>query len=257
MSNKKYFWLRLKADFFSRHDIRILEELPNGKEYVLFYLKLITESIAHEGNLRFSNQIPYNEQMLSVVTNTNIDIVRSAVKILVSFKLIKILSDETIYLTETKKMIGEATSTERVRKHRENKNIKKRLENEENETLKIEANETDETLHCNESETKLELELELELNKDKNKQKEKPFELSVESPSVSKKEVFEKPSIEQIIDYGKYYFGEDNYDRPEATEFFDYYESNGWKIGGKAAMKKWEASVRNWHRRKDNFNSKR
>ena len=39
MADKKYYWLKLKRDFFKRHDIRIIEEMPNGKEYLLFYNK--------------------------------------------------------------------------------------------------------------------------------------------------------------------------------------------------------------------------
>ena len=80
--SKKFYWLKLKRDFFKRHDIRIIEEMPNGKDYVLFYLKLLLESIDHEGSLRFSDTIPYNEQMLAVITNTNIDIVKAAMKLI-------------------------------------------------------------------------------------------------------------------------------------------------------------------------------
>ena len=80
MADKKYYWLKLKRDFFKRHDIQIIESMPNGKDYVLFYLKLLVESIDHEGNLRFSDTIPYDEHMLSTITNTNIDIVRTALK---------------------------------------------------------------------------------------------------------------------------------------------------------------------------------
>ena len=69
--DNKYYWLKLKRDFFKRHDIRIIEEMPNGKDYLLFYLKLLCESVDHEGNLRFSEQVPYNVEMLSIVTNTN------------------------------------------------------------------------------------------------------------------------------------------------------------------------------------------
>ena len=103
---KKYYWLRLQRDFFKRHDIRIIEEMENGKDYLLFYMKLLVESIDHEGELRFSETVPYNEKMLSVVTNTNIDIVRSALKAFETLKMIEILPDETIFMTEVNKMIG-------------------------------------------------------------------------------------------------------------------------------------------------------
>ena len=109
MAVKKYYWLKLKRDFFKRHDIRIIESMPNGKEYVLFYLKLMMEAIDHNGALRFSDTIPYNEQMLSVITDTNIDIVRSAMKILRELNLVEMMDDSTLYVTETEKLIGSET----------------------------------------------------------------------------------------------------------------------------------------------------
>lgn len=116
---KKYYWLKLKRDFFKRHDIRIVESMPNGKDYILFYLKLLLESIDHEGTLRFSETIPYNEQMLSVVTNTNIDTVRSAMKLFIELNMMTVFDDQTIYMNEVDKLIGsESSSAERVRKHR-------------------------------------------------------------------------------------------------------------------------------------------
>ena len=121
MAGKKFYWLKLKRDFFKRHDIRIIEEMPNGKDYVLFYLKLLLESIDHEGSLRFSDTIPYNEQMLSVVTNTNVDIVRSAMKLFVDLQLIEIFDDQTIFMGEVEKLIGsESESAERMRRLRQN-----------------------------------------------------------------------------------------------------------------------------------------
>ena len=114
--SKKYYWLKLKRDFFKRHDIRIIEEMPNGKDYILFYLKLLLESIDHDGTLRFSETIPYNEQMLSVVTNTNIDIVRSAMKIFTELNMMDVLDDGTLFMSEVDKMIG--SETEWARKKR-------------------------------------------------------------------------------------------------------------------------------------------
>lgn len=106
---KKYFWLRLKRDFFKRHDIQIIEGMPNGKDYILFYLKLLCESVDHEGNLRFSDEIPYNEQMLSTITNTNIDIVRTAIKAFTELGMMDILDDGTLYMNGVEKLIGSET----------------------------------------------------------------------------------------------------------------------------------------------------
>ena len=107
--NKKFYWLKLKRDFFKRHDIRVIESMPNGKDYVLFYLKLMVESIDHEGALRFSETIPYNEDMLAVITNTNVDIVRSAMKLFESLELVEIFDDQTVYMREVERLTGSET----------------------------------------------------------------------------------------------------------------------------------------------------
>ena len=118
MAEKRYYWLKLKRDFFKRHDIRIIEAMPNGKDYILFYLKLLLESVDHDGALRFSETIPYNEEMLSVVTNTNVDIVRSAMKLFAELGMVEILDDCTIYMNEVERMIGSAADNDNANRQR-------------------------------------------------------------------------------------------------------------------------------------------
>ena len=119
---KKYYWLKLKKDFFKRHDIRIIEAMPNGKDYVLFYLKLLVESISHDGKLRFSETIPYNDDMLSTITNTNVDIIRTAVKIFTELGFMELFDDGTIYLRETNLMLGNETEwAKKKRDYRDSK----------------------------------------------------------------------------------------------------------------------------------------
>ena len=59
----------------------------------------------------------------------------------------------------------------------------------------------------------------------------------------AKKCIFSKPTKEQIKDY----IMQENL-QVEPDNFFDYYESNGWKIG-KVPMKDWKATLRNWNRK--------
>ena len=124
--SKKFYWLKLKRDFFKRHDIRIIESMPNGKDYVLFYLKLLVESVDHNGALRFSDSLPYDVNMLSVITNTNADTVKTAMEIFEQLNLVEILDDETIFLNEVQKMVGSAAdndNAERQRRFRERHKI--------------------------------------------------------------------------------------------------------------------------------------
>ena len=58
-----------------------------------------------------------------------------------------------------------------------------------------------------------------------------------------KRAKFVKPTVEEIAAYCK----EKGYNI-NARQFFNYYESNGWKVG-RNAMKSWQAAVQNWNTR--------
>ena len=125
--SKKFYWLKLKRDFFKRHDIKIIESMPNGKDYLLFYLKLLCESVDHDGTLRFSETIPYNENMLATITNTNIDIVRSAIEVFTSLELMDIMDDGTYYMNQVESMIGSAVDNDNANRQRRFRERQKQL----------------------------------------------------------------------------------------------------------------------------------
>lgn len=121
---KRLYWLKLKKDFFKRHDVRIIKSMENGKDYIIFYLELLCESLDHQGELRFNEDIPYNETMLATITDTNVDIVRSAIRLFQELGLVEIWDNGTYYMTKVQEMIGSYADTEgaeRVRRFRENK----------------------------------------------------------------------------------------------------------------------------------------
>ena len=225
MENKKFYWLKLNKDFFKRHDIRIIEEMPNGKDYILFYLKLLLESVNHEGQLRFSETIPYNEQMLSVITNTNIDIVRSAMKVLIELKMMEILDDSTIFMAEVVKLVGsETAAAERMRKSRKN------------QKLLTECN--------NVTKCYTEIEKEIELDKDIDK------EINIIKSDKPTRKIFVAPTLEEVQAYCK-----ERKNNVDAERFIDYYTSNGWQVG-KNKMKDWKAAVRTWEKNGYSNNTK-
>lgn len=61
---------------------------------------------------------------------------------------------------------------------------------------------------------------------------------------------FVKPTVQDIA----LYVQEASLQNVNAQAFFDYYESNGWRVGGKSAMKDWKAAVRNWARNEMRIN---
>lgn len=53
------------------------------------------------------------------------------------------------------------------------------------------------------------------------------------------------------------YFEEIKSTKLEGQKFFNYFQSNGWKVGGRAAMKDWRAAARNWILNAQKFKSKK
>lgn len=155
----KYYWLKLQQTFFEKEEIKVLESTPNGSKYVVFYLKLLTKSISAEGKLMFRNIIPYTPEMLSQVTNTDIDTVVVAIDLFEKLGLLEKLDDGALFMSEIKNMIGEETEwAKKKREYRE----RKKLEGKKDNVLKLSSN-------CpNDVRQKKELEKEKELEKDNN-----------------------------------------------------------------------------------------
>ena len=132
----RYYWLKMPKDFFKRHDIKIIEGFEDGKAIVLFYIKLLCESIDHNGRLRYSDEIPYTEDMLSAVTNTDKNIVTKAMELLQKLALIKVLDDKTIFMTQVPKMTGSETeSASYMREYRAQQEVMQKLGEFGNVTL--------------------------------------------------------------------------------------------------------------------------
>lgn len=124
---KKYYWLKLNENFFEREEIKVIENRTNGKDYIIFYLKLLLKSIHNEGKLKFRNVIPYTPEMLANITNTNIDTVKVAIDLFIQLGLMDMWDDGTMFMFETQNMIGSETEwAEKKRKYRKQiENIKK------------------------------------------------------------------------------------------------------------------------------------
>lgn len=121
---KRFYWLKLKKDFFQQHQIKVLKALPNGRLYALIYLELLAESTTHDGELRYSKMLPYDTVTLASVIDEDKDNVEKAIETLVNLEMVEILDDGTIYMREIQKLIGSETGkAERMRDYRERKKV--------------------------------------------------------------------------------------------------------------------------------------
>lgn len=117
--NKKYYYMRLKEDFFDSDEIKIIESQPNGYMYSNILLKLYLKSLKRNGKLMVTDFIPYTLESLSKVLGHNIDTVRNAIAIFKEFRLIEELSNGAIFMTEIQNFIGQSTNeADRKREYR-------------------------------------------------------------------------------------------------------------------------------------------
>ena len=221
---KRYFWLKLHKDFFQRKEIKRLRKIAGGDTYTIIYLKMLLRSIMSEGKLYFDGLEDDFASELALDLDEKKENVQITIQYLLKSGLLEMCSDEEYYLPDTKNSTGcETAVASRVRKHRERQ-----------KALQCNANVTEVKQLCN-GEIELEIEKELEIELDTKAKK---------SPTKAKR--FVKPTLSEIEQYCL-----ERNNNVNAEQFYDYYESNGWKVG-KNAMKDWKAAVRTWE--KNNYN---
>ena len=107
--NRKYYYLKLKEDFFESDEAVVLESMPDGYIYSNILLKLYLRSLKNDGILMFNNLIPYNSHMLATITRHQVGTVEKAVKIFKDLQLIEILDNGAIYMTNIKNFVGKSS----------------------------------------------------------------------------------------------------------------------------------------------------
>ena len=98
---KRYYWIKLKEDFFQDDAISWIEEQKDGKECCLFYLKLCLKSLRNQGVLvRYigDSLIPYDEKKLAEITSTRLHIVKKSIKLLSEAGLITVMDLSLIHI---------------------------------------------------------------------------------------------------------------------------------------------------------------
>ena len=127
MANKKYYWLKLKEDFFEEDAIAWIEEQENGKDYCLFYLKLCLKSLKTNGLLIRnvgSMLVPYDAKTLAKITNTELDTVKVAMDIFTKIGLVQILENGEIFISQLQNMVGSETSKAQLMRNKRAKDKK-------------------------------------------------------------------------------------------------------------------------------------
>lgn len=150
MSSKKYYWLKLRKDFFNDAKIKKLRKIAGGDTYTIILQKIMLLSIADGGVISLEGIEDTPAKELALVMDEDATNVEVAISFMRSVGLIETLSDTEFLLPSVPLLIGsEGDSAERMRKLREKKSSQKQLSS-----------------HCDALVTKSDTEKEIELEKD-------------------------------------------------------------------------------------------
>ncbi len=120
--NKKYYYIKLKDNYFDQDNIKILESVPNGHVYSLIIVKLYLKATKYGGQLRMTESIPYDPSKLDILANVlNHDVahVKEAIKLSSDLGIISILDTGDMWMAEIQNFIGQSSSeADRIRQYR-------------------------------------------------------------------------------------------------------------------------------------------
>ena len=116
--NKRYYFLKLKEDFFKDETILLLEDCKDGFMYSNILLKMYLLSLKHEGQLLLSEDIAYTPAMIATLTHHQSGTIEQALQLFIQLGLVEELTDGSLFMSNIQSMIG-TTSSEAERKKKE------------------------------------------------------------------------------------------------------------------------------------------
>ena len=120
MAEKRYYWLKLKEDFFDQKEIKKLRRIAGGDTYTIIYLKMLLLSIKNGGKIMYEAVEDSLAEELSLEIDEDAEDIAIVLGFLERYKLIEKGASSEYLLPEAAKAIGsESKSAERVRRFRE------------------------------------------------------------------------------------------------------------------------------------------
>ncbi|KYM57065.1 phage replisome organizer N-terminal domain-containing protein [Fusobacterium necrophorum] len=123
---KRYYWLKLKEDFFEQRVIKKLRKIAGGDTYTIIYLKLQLLAMKNEGKLFFEGVEDNFSSEMALELDESEENVSVTLSYLEKNGLMELVSSDEYFLPQVLDVTGsESASTLRSRKSRE---LKKALQ---------------------------------------------------------------------------------------------------------------------------------
>lgn len=165
---KRYYWLKLKTNFFDSKEMLRLRSIAGGDTYTIIYLKMLLLSLKTDGLLEYDGVDATQDEEIALLLRENLDNVKLTIAFLKRVGLLEVVNKNDFFLNQVPILTGsEAESTVRSQKCRQLKReATEQIESSE-KTLQCNANATLMQQKCNARDKSIEKEKENKSKKDK------------------------------------------------------------------------------------------
>lgn len=215
---KRYYWLKLKEDFFTSKEIKQLRKLAGGDTFTIIYLKMLLRSIAEDGKLYFEGIEENFPAEVALDIDEEVENVKMTIAFLMAKGILVQCNEAEWEVLTAKELTGsECESARRVRMLRQRK-----------KTLALQCD--GQALQSNSDVTECNTEIDIEKDK--------------RDKSKSKRKTFIPPTLDEVKEYA------DSIGfKLDAQYFFDYYEAADWKRSDGKPVVSWKQTMLTWKRK--------
>ena len=130
MDGKKYYWLKLKNDFFGTKEIKKLRKIAGGDTFTIIYLKMQLLSIKNDGLIKYDGTEENLEEQLSLEIDEEPEDIKLTLMFLEANNLFENMNENEYLLNKVPDLIGSETgAAKRMRALRERNNVTPMLQN--------------------------------------------------------------------------------------------------------------------------------
>lgn len=219
MAEKRYYWMKLKEDFFSSKRIKRLRSLAGGDTYTIIYLKMQLKALKDDGILYFDGVMGSFSEELALDIDENPDDVSVVINYLASVGLLETSDEIAYHLTYLDNLIGSETAhTQRQRDY-----IKRKKE------MEASLNDAHVTPMLRSSDAEKEIEL------------EKEIEIDVSATKQKKRTAFVPPTREDVRSYAN-----EKGSSVDPDMFYEYFTEGNWIDSKGNPVKNWKQKFLTW-----------
>lgn len=117
--NKKYYWFKMKSDFFESPVLKRLKRIPGGDTYIVLYINMLSHSVKTEGCLHFEYTEDTFSEELAIILDSDAETVNFLLKLLLKYNVLTVDGDNYYLLDAIGNIGSESESANRVRNYRE------------------------------------------------------------------------------------------------------------------------------------------